>query len=536
MLREEVIAAPVVPHARSLAARSAIGLAAVLGAALLVQTGLLAIGFYRISYDEAARTLIALRFDWGTAFAPEIWPPFPKILLGLALRVWHDPFLVPRLLSSLAGLLVVWAVFALAERLAGDRRVALLAAALAVVQPQRLIFAVAPMSDIYYLLFVLAAAICVLDWLRGREAALPAAALCLALAETVRFEAILFGAALGLLVLHRWLVARRLRFPMVALVAAVLLAFPARWLWATWLRDGSLDALGLTSRQYVANYGASRLRALWLSPFGRNLALDLLWCPVLALGLWPAWQAWRRGGAERDWLVALFLPYLLFGAVVTLTLSVPMAAPWRTTGAWVLLALPFTAMALVRIGDRIAAWPGLPPWGRRSAIAALLAAALLPPVIRSGIYVRTGMTEEATRRPRRDRAAGLAVRAALARLGGGRALIESASNLDFLEVLALSGAPQDFVLNAGRDPIEVGIEVPMERLRRRRGDTAAIEAELTDRYALAEGGAPARFASEDIRLVLARRPESIAALDASPAVMRQAQYGAWVLYRVRRPG
>ena len=206
---------------------------------------------------------------------------------------------------------------------------------------------------------------------------------------------------------------------------------------------------------------------------------------------------------------------------MVLSLSIPMAAPWRTTGTWALLLLPFEALAIVRL----AAWLGRGGAARRGAAAAaavLLAVALLPPALRSAVYVREGMTDARTGQWREERAAGLHVARELARSGGGgKALLDSARNLEFLDVLAGSGEPKRFVLSHGTDPQVVANDLPLG------GPPPA------DRFGLARGGSDEAFAAEDIRLLLVREPRFIAALDAAGRWERAGTFGSWVLYRPR---
>ena len=43
---------------------------------LVVQLGLYKFGFYRVTADESARSLLALRLSWHNALDPWVWPPF----------------------------------------------------------------------------------------------------------------------------------------------------------------------------------------------------------------------------------------------------------------------------------------------------------------------------------------------------------------------------------------------------------------------------------------------------------------------------
>jgi len=495
-------------------------LAGVLAAALALQIGLYGFGFHRVTFDESARSLMALDLSWANALEPFIWPPFYKVFVGSALKLWGDVFLVPRVLAGLAGLLSILALVRLSGLLFGDRRVDLLTALLAVAFPHRLIFSVAPMSDIYGYVFLLGAAGCALAWLRrGAVSQLLLGCACLFAAQTVRFEAGFFALALFALVLHRWLGRREIGFGAVAASAALLFSFPAFWIADSLVWYGSLDNLGITGRQYAATFGTSRVQALYLSPLGRNLALDLLWNPLMLGGLAAlAWVA-ARDSAVRAWALAFGAPWLLITAAMVLTLSVPMAAPWRTTGVWALLLLPFEALAVVRL----AAWLGERGRAPRGlAVAGLLAVALLPPAARSAVYVREGMVDRQTGNWRAERAAGLHAARELARSGdGGKALLDSAGNLEFLDVLAGSGDPKRFVLSHGTDPQVVANDLPQ-------GGPPP-----PDRFGLMRGGSDEALAAEGIRLLLVRAPRFVAALDAAGRWERAGAFGPWVLYRPR---
>ncbi len=509
-------------------------LAAVVAAALVLQAGLYGIGFHRVAADESARSLMALDLSWANALEPFIWPPFYKLFVGAALKLWGDVFVVPRLLAGLAGLLAILALVRLSDLLFGDRAVNLLTAVLAVAFPHRLVFSVAPMSDIYGHLFLLLAAGCALAWLqRGSVPQLLLGCACLFAAQTVRFEAGFFALALFALVLHRWLLRRELGFGTVAGAAALLFAFPAFWIANSYAWYGSLENLGITGRQYAAVFGTDRLLALYLSPAGRNLALELLWNPLMLAGLAALAEAAARNVALRAWALAFgAAPFALLTAAMVLSLSVPMAAPWRTTGAWALLLLPFEAFAVLRLASWLAAPRGAraPRGGAargRAAAALLLALALLPPAARSAAYVREGMTDIRTGHWREERAAGLHAMRELARSGsGGKVLVDSANNLDFLDVLAGSGEPKRFVLSHGTDPQAVA-------------NGSAFGYPPEDRFGLARGGAgaaaQAALAAEGVRLLLVREPRFLAALDAAGRWERDRAFGPWVLYRPRTP-
>ncbi|HYZ33502.1 MAG TPA: glycosyltransferase family 39 protein [Crenalkalicoccus sp.] len=503
-------------------------IALIAGAALLLHLGLMLAGFYRVEADESARSLLAWELSWRNALEPWIWPPFYKIVVGLFLDAYADVFVGPRILVALAGAATVAVLAGLALALFRDRLTAVVAAALAVVVPDQLIPGTVPLSDIYYFLAMVGASLCLLRWLQeGRTSRLLLGCVLIAIAETVRFEAIFFGLVLGLFLVWRLLVSRGIGPGAFAAAGALLGGFPLFWVVDSWLWYGSLENLGITGQQYLAIYGPDYGRAARELP-AVHLLRGLAWNPPLLLGfaamLWHA----RLDPAVRRWVWLLWLPLPLISLVILATLSITQAASWRTAGLWILLMVPFEAWALVRLAARLGR-----DASRRRVLSLLLAAALVPPVLRSAKLVRSGMFNWESGHRREERPLGLQLREELRRLGGGRVLLDSLDNYDYLDVLTGSSAPDRFVLTADAPPLEVALHLPMLEYYRRRHDEADIARYLSDRFNLAQGGDATAFREHDIRLILVRRPEFVAGLDASPLVRRERRFADWTLYRVR---
>lgn len=507
--------------------------ALVLVLAVLLQAALYQLPLYRLSADESARSLMAHGLSWENALQPWIWPPFYKICVGLALKLVDDVFVVPRLLSSLAGLAVVLALMRLAHLLFADRRVTLVTAIFAALIPYRLLFSVVPLSDIYYLLFVSLAATEVLAWLRsGRARPLLVGCLCLLLAQTVRYEACFFGFTLGLFLAYRWWRGQGVGLPVLAAAGALLTAFPVFWVIDSLVWYGSLDNLLLTRQQFSGITDASYHTALVWMPLGRPLLLEVAWNPAVLLGLAVLGGCCRRDGAIRAWVLVFGIPLFIASAVMVATLSIPLAVSWRTLGVWSLLMLPFSSLALVRLAARLGEARGR--W-RGRALAVAVAVAALPIVVHDLRLAQGGMTNYETGQPRQERRIGLRLRAALEREGG-RALVDSYDNLDFLDVIVGAALPGRFVTSADADPNEVANFVPMRARILRDRDSAVIARYLGDRFDLAHGGDAAALARRDIRLLAVREKAFVAALDASPLVERLPEaYAGWVLYRRRGP-
>jgi hypothetical protein len=221
----------------------------------------------------------------------------------------------------------------------------------------------------------------------------------------------------------------------------------------------------------------------------------------------------------------------LMGATMLATTAVSLAATWRLVGAWSLLLLPFGALALVRMAEWAA--PRLRAPGA-AALTVLLLPALALPSVRDLRLVRTEMFNWETGTWRHDGEAGRAAVAELKRMGGGRVMVDSLGNLDFLEAMVGSGAPRLFVTSADAPAPAVALHVPMAAQLRKIGDTARLERYLGDRFGLAAGGDPVALAARGIRLALVRDAGVRAALDASPNAELVRAWPDWALYRLPR--
>jgi hypothetical protein len=500
--------------------------------ALVLHLGLLATGFERLSNDEAGRVMMALGLTAENALEPWIWPPLHRLVLGLALKLHEDAVWVPRLVSIAAALGLLVGILWLTARISGDRRVMLVAALLALVTPYRLLLGTVPMADILMLLLLVLGAERVLVWLQeGRTGALLTGCALVGLATAVRYEAWFIAACLGLTLAWRWWRGQGVSFSTLAAAGVLLSGFPLFWIVDSWIWYGSLGNLAITPEQFKAIAGDDAGRqAMLLNPLGKPLWQELAWNPATWLG--AAMLAWlaRRDAALRGFAAAFMTALPLMGITMLATTAVSLAATWRLVGTWSLLLLPFGALALVRLAAWVAA-------RLRAPHAALLAVLLLPavmlPAVRDQRLARAGMFNWETGTWRHDTEVGRAAVAELKRLGGGRVVVDSLGNLDFLEVMVGSGAPRLFVTSADAPAPAVALYVPMATHLREIGDTARIDLYLSDRFGLAAGGDPAALAARGIRLAVVRDAAVRSALDASSDAELVRVWPDWALYRLQ---
>ncbi len=504
-------------------------LVAVFGVSLASQLGLYLVGLYSVSADDSARALLGHDLTLAKALEPVgSWPPLPKILTGLALKVYDDLVIAPRILSNATGLLTLGALVLLSHLLFGDRMITLVTGMLGVLLPQRLILSVAPLPDIYVYLFTLLAAAFLIGWLRrGGAAALTAASICLLLAATVRYEAWFFNVVLAFYLLYRALIRRDLGFGMFVLNAALLAAFPCAWIVNTYLHYGSLSVLGLTSQQFVMNRGLDIVYAV------RNHVItiflqDVAFGPAFLIGSLGLlyFVVWDR--AIRAWALLLFIPLAVFGAIMAATLSISLTASYRLDGMWVLLLVPFAAWAIVWLAQRIAR----APVGQYLAVAIMAYVCVAPFALRSQAIAQHAFTENPWLMSRGERALGMRLRTLL-RADDRNILLDAIDNLDFLHVIVFANAPERFILNVDADPDHVAVYASRRDYYVKINDTEIVEAYLTDKFAVESGLDVAALRARNIGYVLVRNPAYVEALDANPQVTRQESFDPWVLFALR---
>ncbi len=497
--------------------------------ALAVQVGMFDSGLYRLTSDESARILTAWHLTGSNALEPFLWPPFYKLFVGSALKLYPSIFLTPRILVCITGLFSLLSLVWLTTALFHDRRISLIAAFLALLAPHRLLFSVVPLSDIYYFFFIVSAATLVLRWLRSERARpLLGACACMLLAESVRFEAGLFAVFLEILLIYRGLIRRDLPFVTLCVSSLILFIFPALWALNSYLWYGSLSNINVASQQFVGEFGRNYAYAIKWSPL-RFFVQDMIWNPLTVPGLAAVIWLSVRDRAIRTWTLLFAVPLLVFSLYTVLTFSIPTAATWRTSGVWTLMMLPFDAFVAWRIGTILVGSIRAP----RPVLAMLLLFAILPMGVRSLWYRHDGLRNNETLLAHQEYKLDAYLDLQLASSPGSMVLIDSSSNLDYLDLLAFSRFPDRLILTAAGDPVQIGFYEPMRHAYDGRSDVSAF---LTDRFNLEHGGILKMLVAHHIRLVVVRDRAIVGAMNASLLVTPVQYYNDWTVYGVKPTG
>jgi uncharacterized membrane protein len=442
-------------------------------------------------------------------FEATIPPPFYRLIMGVAMLVWPDPFWAPRMMTFFFGLGALAAVCWLAHELFRSRMVVGLTAVLGAVLPCRVLLGLVPLAEVFYLVFVTAALAATMRWLRLRRtgAALTAAVL-FALAAGVRYEAWVFCAVFGAVVVIRRLAGREesgLSWSAVGGIAAILAAFPVAWLLIHLAQHGSLEWIaGSTGPRFESRFGESLRRLL-----PRTLPVVFVTGNLASLqmiGLVSVVLFARRRRLGRWWLTIPVVAFVVLSVLAVTSSAVPSHNFWRTPAAWSLLLVPFTAHLLVMQGRLV----------RRPEFRVQTTAILLALVVLAGLIEISRITRDPNFVPSELHAA-RHVETLLGASDDGGALLIDSSRMRYYHIRTASRVPDRFVMNTGRDPRSPSPPVVVA------GGSGAVYVH--------------KLNALKIRYALFIDPPSRGVLNAHPRFKRIQRFGRWTLYEIveRRP-
>lgn len=443
-------------------------------AAGIAQLVLLATGFLATATDDAAHVLRAQLSSFSSSWLdPDVWPPLDEVAFGAVLRVWSDAVWAPRALTFLLGLATAAALVWLTWELTRDAFASWCSAALAALLPQRLVFGISTMGEVFVYLPVVVGAALTARWLRdGRRSDLFGAAVALGVATMARYEAWFVALLFGLMVLWQWR-KRVVSTRDLVLVGIIVSALPLWWLIVLVSKNDPIDYLSITRQITLVEEPSTR--KIVINSAGFRYLRDLIRALVLIIGIvelvrWVIAPGWRR-----VWTLTFFLSLPLLTAATVLTKSVPLATPWRLGGIWLMLTLPAGLAAVAR-------WWRRPGW--------------VLPTIAVAVVLLTFASWARTSYNLTKRSALTSAEVDLAKSLGrtpGRILIETPlGDFNYLDLVTASGDPDQFDLTRGDDPFLLGLFI-----------------NWYDRWAEREPELIEQFASENIDLT---DPEAVAAL------------------------
>lgn len=449
-------------------------------------------GLYSIGWDESARTLDA--YSWanhGTVLT-SAWLPFYRILVGLAMKVFPDLFLTPRIISLAFGLIAIAASDWLASEIFQSRKTTLVTVALSVFFSQRIVLSLAPVSSIMFTATIVTSMAALARWLRTYDRqALWICALAAALAGAIRYEgwvfavAILFAAASG-----RASAPEKVKSSDIASLGLILFSFPVIWIAVTCFTTNPIHTVIQDASRF------STREILLKNPIFEFVSTNAV--SMNLIGAVAVFQAVRRGNRRQRTIVAAFFSPLICISLGLLFIRSAQTGPsWRDICVWSMLMIPFTASLLSG-----AVWPF--PEGQTGKV---LRTSLLLMVVCASMYdVVRIRKESAWAFPESDRRAGTYLNALIAAAPNQRILVES-STFVYLNIEVASQHPDAFTNNSVPERPSVPI--------------------------LSAGGSVKKAVADlGIRFLAFQSDQYKNALNRNPEVTKLRDFGSWSIYQV----
>ena len=139
-----------------------------------VQIYLFQQGFISVAADEFARGILAAK--WAQAPTIDIlvdikgtWLPFEKYLNGLALLIWPDEIITPRVTVFVASVILVVVIFYLANYIFASQTAAIASTLFISFQPWFVWMSGTPMLEMYYFVLFFAGLLLLLIWLKEQR-------------------------------------------------------------------------------------------------------------------------------------------------------------------------------------------------------------------------------------------------------------------------------------------------------------------------------------------------------------------------------
>jgi len=431
------------------------------------QFGLYLLGYSAYGADDFSRSLNAdywlyyRRFDLGwegwLGLGGSGWLPFPDYLFSLGLALHRDLYLTPKIVNLVISGIAVVVVYLLGRELFG-RGIGLLTAALFAFHPWHLWLGISGMtSDLPSVTVIALFGMFLVRWLRtdATRSLLTASGL-LAIANGFRYENWFFSIVLSAYVVFVAVVSWKRghltrRWLAVALCAlAVINAIPLLWMTASYVVLGDwLPALHLTNSWMVAGMDSANAVTTPGETFAGNQSpymaqINML---VLALGAFPIEFALSMAGIVvflssdrrkmlRQYLVVLGATCLLFAIVFKGRLPASLVFA-RYFLPFIVLLLPFAGFFLLRLLNTRGSW-------RNEAVVATFVITLTISVLDIGRAFNYPAIF-----PKDAISAGWTIRN-LQQAGSisdkGKILIERATDLGDLAIVAIANRPERFVL------------------------------------------------------------------------------------------
>jgi Dolichyl-phosphate-mannose-protein mannosyltransferase len=217
-----------------------VALVAIVFGRLILQVFLFRDGFLAITADDFGRIIqdaVPWVSDPSTIHLYGVWLPFYKIIYGLGIIVYRNLLVTPRILSTIFGILSILLIYRTTKLLFHKTGIGIISATLFAFSPMGVWLASTSLSEMPYILFVLASLFYYLHYLNTRKSSyLYTSCLFLGLTTGLRYEGWWLGVFMSTYILFdQWRARKtkegfRIPFGTIILSLALIWTFPICWM------------------------------------------------------------------------------------------------------------------------------------------------------------------------------------------------------------------------------------------------------------------------------------------------------------------
>ncbi len=301
-------------------------------------------GFYSISADECSRTIEAYLWTLGKTDRAPFWPPFHRVIVGLALDIWPDLFLTPRIISFVFGIISLCSLIWLSYEIFRNKQITVVTALLGAVFPQRVVLSAVPLSEIMFISMILSGSTFLFRYILSQNIfSLLLSSLFFAISCTIRYEGWIFSGCVFIFVLVFFFYNKaRARARVIVLTGAVLFAFPVYWMALHYFQTGNpLSFMSETASRYTLLYNNSFATIFKKSLLPQFISQNFISFNLLGLlSLIPLVLIDNR---IRKWIVVPAMSFSIMSLLSLVPGGLPSHNFWRISSVWSILLVPFTA-------------------------------------------------------------------------------------------------------------------------------------------------------------------------------------------------
>ncbi len=314
----------------------------------LMQAALVFKGFFALSADEAGHTLEGYSWFKGKYSLFSIWLPYQKIIYGLAFHIYNNLFIVPRIISSIFGLLTLISLMFLTSQLFQIKIVTILAGFLGAIFWGIVIFSVLPMNEIYLCFFTLISISFLVRWQRNNfSSSFWLAIIFATISSTIRYEAWVFSGVMFLVICvfilnsNATLSSKLIKIIMCFILLSLI---PFAWIYLSYNSTGRiLGFIQLVAERYNVEDLNYKIKSNVIFAF-----FNINYITLNIIGLLTLYFL-RKDQIIRSYLFILFSTLITTGILTFISNAMPTHNPWRLATIWSILLIPLTAFVCYRL-------------------------------------------------------------------------------------------------------------------------------------------------------------------------------------------